>query len=439
MCAAPLAIVDSIDRIANFLRSRSSSGFKLGSESFTRDGPLTPELLVSLLLYMVADGGRRGYRHVLEAYWHDARDQGVHLPQDVPVSAAAFCNARRRLKAGAVRVLLRDAAGAFDRQHGAQYRFRGRRVLALDGSKVPVQRSSELWNEFGGPTSGYTPQILVSTLFDVIAKVPVDATVAPYASCEREQLGRMLDHLRPRDVLVLDQGYPSFEVIGMLLDRQVDFVMRVTTSGGFPDVEDFVLSERDEGDILLTPSVRSGARGRGPFALRAVRRNGPDAEPQVFLTSLPRSPFARTDILELYRRRWEVELFYRLEKGHYVGHDQFHARNADGVRQEVFALLLFIALSRTLMAAAADIHNVPYERISQKGALLAAANRFTVLLLHRHPDRARATLDALLQRISRCLDQHRRQRSCPRRSFKPRPRWGPNGHVRDPERQVQVG
>ena len=63
--------------------------------------------------------------------------------------------------------------------------------------------------------------------------------------------------------------------------------------------------------------------------MRAVRRNGPDGEPQVFLTSLPRSPFARTDILELYRRRWEVELFYRLEKGHYVvnvrrGYSWFH-------------------------------------------------------------------------------------------------------------------
>jgi len=425
-------------RIARLLTSRSASGFKLGPESFTRGGPLNPELLISILLYMVADGGRRGYRHVLEAFWDDARSQGLRLPREDPVSGAAFCNARHKLKASALRVLLHDAAGAFDRQHGARHRFHGRRILAVDGSKIPVQRAAELWDEFGGPGQGYTPQVLVSTLFDVIAKVPVDASVAPYASSEREELSRLMDRLRPRDVLVLDQGYPSYEVIGMLLDRKVDFVMRVTTSSGFPAVEDFLRSGRDASQVVLVPSVHSGARGQGPFALRAVRADGPDG-PQVFLTSLSCSRFPRTDILELYRRRWEVELFYRLEKGDYLGHDQFHARNPDGVRQEVFALLLFVALSRTLMAAAAQIHGVPYQRLSQKGALLAAAHRFTVLLLHRHPDHARETLTALLRRISRCLDERRRQRAFPRRSFKPRPRWGPNGHIRDAERQVQLG
>ena len=223
----------------------------------------------------------------------------------------------------------------------------------------------------------------------MIAKVPVDSTVAPYASSEREQLGRLVDHLRPLDVLVLDQGYPSYEVIAMLMERGVDFVMRVTTSGGFHAVEDFVRSGRDESDITLVPSGHTDARGLGPFTLRAVRRDGPEGEPQVFLTSLPRSSFPHLVILELYKRRWEVELFFRLEKGTYLGHDQFHARNPDGVRQEVFALLLFIALSRTLMAVTAEIHDVPYERISQKGALLAAATRFTVLLIHQQPDRAR--------------------------------------------------
>lgn len=425
--------------MGKFLRCHSSSGFKLGPESFTRGGPLDPELLITLLLYMVADGGRRGYRHVLEAFWDDAKSQGLRLPVDVPISAAAFCNARRRLKASSLRVLLHDAAEAFDHQHGACHRFYGRRVLGVDGSKISVQRAPELWEEFGGPTSGNTPQVLVTTLFDVIAKVPVDSSVAPYASSEREQLGRLVDRLRPHDVLVLDQGYPSHEVIALLLGREVDFVMRVTTSGGFLAVDDFVRSGRHESDITLVPSGHSDARGLGPFTLRAVRRDGPDGQPQVFLTSLPRSPFPRPAILDLYRRRWEVELFFRLEKGAYLGHDQFHARNPDGVRQEVFALLLFVALSRTLMAAAAEIHKVPYERISQKGALLAAATRFTVLLLHRDPDRARQILHGLLQRISRCLDELRRQRSFPRRSFKPRPRWGPNGHIHDPERRVQLG
>jgi Transposase DDE domain len=245
--------------------------------------------------------------------------------------------------------------------------------------------------------------------------------------------------LRPSDVAILDRGYPSYEIIDLLLERHVDFVMRVSIRGSFAAVEDFVQSGEQESNVELTPSPCNGERPGRPRALRLVRRDGPDGEAQVFLTSLPRSTFPRADIIELYRRRWEVELFFRLEKGPYLGHEQFHARNADGVRQEVFAMLLFVALSRTLMAATARIHEVPYERISQKGALLAAANRFTVLLLHREPSRARQILQELLLRISRCLDERRRERSFPRRSFKPASRWGPLGHVRDADRRAEVG
>ena len=420
------------------MKRASPSEFKLGRESFTRAGALSPELLISLLMYMVADGGRRGYTHLLEAFWADANDQGANLPQEKPLSAAAFCNARHKLKPSALRALLHDAASVFDRQHGAKHRFHGRRVLALDGSKIPVQRAPELWQEFGGPSNGHTPQILVATLFDVLAKVPLDASVAPYASNEREQLLCVLDRLSPRDVLVLDQGFPSYEVIDKLLERKVDFVLRMPVTGNYSGLHDFVRSGRYDDDIRLVPSEQGDAGHLGPFALRVVRRDGPDGKPQVFLTSLPRSSFSRAAILDLYRHRWEVELFFRLEKGEYLGHHQFHARNPDGVRQEVFALLLFVTLSRTLMAAAAEIHQVPYERISQKGALLAAATRFIVLLLERSPERAKKTLYALLRRIARCLDELRRNRSCPRRSFKPTSRWGPQGRVFKPERPVQL-
>ncbi len=40
------------------------------------------------------------------------------------------------------------------------------------------------------------PQVLVTVLFDVIAKLPVDAVIAPYASDERAQLGRLLPSTR---------------------------------------------------------------------------------------------------------------------------------------------------------------------------------------------------------------------------------------------------
>ena len=390
-------------------------------------------------MYTAADGGRRGYQHILDAFWHEAKANEVALSVDEPISAAAFCNARKKLGAAAVRQLLRDASDEFDRLHGRRHRLHGRRVLAVDGSKMPVQRAPELWEAFGGPFDGYTPQITVSVLFDVIAKVPVDAVIDRCASDERAQLSDLLTSTREGDILVLDRGYPSYVMIDLFIEHGLDFVVRVPASGGFPAVEEFVRSGQDEAEIMLAAVPGNPAHILRPKLLRAVRRIGPDGEAQVFLTTLPRSQFSHAAICDLYRRRWQIELFYRLEKSDYVGHHQFHAKYPDGVRQEVFAFLLFTAINRTLMAAASKTGNVPYERLSQKSAILATARVLTVLLLDAEPVRARQILAALLAHIASRLDPKHRERACPRRSFKPRARWGPQGHVLARAREAQLG
>lgn len=417
-----------MDRISDLLKRQEESDLKARPQHFTRGGPLQPELLITLLLHLVADGGRRGYRNLLEQFWSEARTQGVALAVAEPISAVAFCRARHRLKPSAIRTLLRDTVANFDREHGSPHRFRGRRVLAIDGSKISTQRSPELWEEFGGPTDGFTPQIMLSTLIDVLAKLPVDATVAPYASNEREQAIALLDSLCPGDILLLDRGYPSYDIIWKLLERQIDFIIRVPAEGSFSAIETFLQAEGEDHRILLAPPPNSSAKNAFTVELRAVRRTGPEGEPQVFLTSLRRAEFSRAEILDLYRRRWEVETYFRLEKGSYLGHEQFHARTPDGVRQEVFALHLFVALTRTLMATAAELHDVTYDELSQKGAILATAATVVTLVLQRDPERARDDLQHVLQRIARCRDRKRPNRSFPRRSFKPRPRWGPSGN-----------
>jgi hypothetical protein len=416
-----------------------ASDFKLGRESFTRDGTLSPELLISLLVYMAADGGRRGYQHLIDEFWHDAKLNRVPLPVDEPVSAAAFCNARKKLGSSAVRQLLRDTAAEFDRRNGRRHRFHGRRVLAVDGSQIPVQRAPELWGEFGGATDGYTPQIMVSVLFDVIAKMPIDAVIAPCVSDERAHLSQLLSSTREGDILVLDRGYPSYAMIDLLIEYGLDFVLRVRVEQGFPAVAEFVRSGRDEADIVLAPGPRSRMRLFKARRLRAVRRIGPGGESQVFLTTIPRRQFSHADICNLYQRRWQIELFYRLEKSDYVGHRQFHAKYTEGVRQEVFAFFLFIAISRTLMAAAADDSDAPYARISQKSAILTTARALTVLLLETEPRHARQILAEVLSRIAARLDPEPRLRSCPRRSFKPRSRWGPHGHRRAQLKKPKLG
>ena len=152
----------------------------------------------------------------------------------------------------------------------------------------------------------------------------------------------------------------------------------------------------------------------------------------VLLTTLHRDDATAAEVDDLYKMRWSVEELYKLEKGNYLGQGQFHAKYADGIRQEIYALSLFITIARLLMASAAAEQNVEPNDISQKSGLLATAAYITRLCITVTET---SNITRLLARIARALDPPRPGRSYPRRSFKPQPRWGATGRRWQPHEE----
>jgi hypothetical protein len=375
----------------------------------------------------VRHGDQRGYTRMIESFWHEAQSFGLPLPQEKPVTAQAFSEARAKLPASVVRSLLHRASDEFDAQHGAGLRWRGRRLLAVDGACRIVQASDELRRAFGGPQGSHYPQIHVTALFDVCSQVPLDAVVGRYGSDERAQLFEVLGQTRPGDVLVLDRGYPSFDVLAMLRLHDLDFVVRVPVSSTFKEVSAFLATGRSQGVIHLHPHDRSSARGMESFAVRIVVVPRRGDEPWVLLTSLPAAEFPADAVADAYTRRWRIEEYYKLLAGTYFGQGFFHAKTVRGVEQEVLAQMLFVAVARCLAAAAANLAEVPYERLSQKAVVLAMADHLTRIVLAGPPEKAQGHLLQLLRRIGAAVERPRPGRSYPRRSFLPARKWARNG------------
>ena len=412
------------------LRTSKAPEFRRDPRDFSRAGPLSPQLLTTLLLYMVADGNRRGYRHLLDAFWDEARVHGLPLPTAEPVSAPSFCDARHKITSGLLRHVLHEVASTFVGQaFGPSRRWMGRRVFAMDGTKINLHRSHDLEAAFGVPEGGYCPQVLMSVLLDVCAKAPVDVEVCGFASSEREHLLAMLPSLEPGDVLVLDRGYPSHEVLQALAHAGVDFLIRVPSSATFAVIDDLRESDADEYLYYVDPPKGSPPDWT-PLKLRAIRLRTPEGGESYFLTTLMRSSFSRPQLRELYRMRWEAEEFFKLLKGPYIGQGQFRSKSPGGVLQELHVLTLFLLIARVLMATAARATETEYQSLSPKSAVLGLAAYVTRLFLCADPDFALNELQALTQRIVRTRDKRRPGRSCPRVSFKPRLRWTPTGHCR---------
>jgi hypothetical protein len=429
LCATSRGISESIEVFSSLLDAEDSTSYRIRDADFTRNGPLSLKVLLTLLLYLVADAGRRGYEALLDEFWDECRDLSVPLPTDSPISASAFCQARKKIDPEFIRALLHHVSDEFEQTHGRDFRWNGHRLLAVDGSKVTLQRSAKLSAAVGVPAGGSCPQMLLSTLYDVLSGVPRDITVAPTLSSERVELERMLPRCRPGDILLLDRGYPSFRVMHELRERSIHFVMRMPVRQTFSKVSQFAASGKAEAILDLCPP-RDLPRDLSSVRVRVVNLAAPDEEPFILITDLVDPAYTADDLDELYHLRWKVEELYKVEKGDYLGQKQFHAKSLPGVKQEVYAFGLFVAISRRFMATSAKSHAVPFADLSQKRAILAVAAYITRLALRANRLAMQDIVNRLLERIARNIDPPRPGRSFARRSFRPRPPWGPRGKAR---------
>ena len=413
--------------LTDIVRSISSSRVGVGQYDFTRNGDLSPELLVVFLVYMAADSNRRGVRHLLADFWADAEELGLELPRATPVSATAICNARQRLNPDVFRdalYALSDSSVDGVAARGAAT-WRGRRVYAVDGQKVNLRRADDLDQYFGTPENAHCPQALYSVLVDVCARLPLDFELSGFRTSERDHLARMLDSLTAGDLLILDRGYPSHELLQDLASRSIDFVIRVPASQSFAAIDEFRESGKLDSDVTIAIPADAPEDWR-ELTLRLVRNEGPQG-PAFYLTSLRKEEASHADIVELYRMRWEIEEYFKVFTGEYVGQGLFRSTMPSGVRQEFGALTLLYAMSRIVAGKANEQVEVDGAYVSQKAAVLGMGTLLMKVALAPSEPEALQFVERAIRRLLRTLDRARPRRSYPRRSFKPTRKWGPMG------------
>jgi hypothetical protein len=128
----------------------------------------------------------------------------------------------------------------------------------------------------------------------------------------------------------------------------------------------------------------------------------PDGTVSVLLTNLvDLRRFPRTAIIALYSRRWAVETHYRDEKT--LQHiEQFHSRTPEGIRQELFAILIGCVIARTLTALAVPSESIETAQSLIRPQLKNAVMRFAhdaALLIPAHLGPAFVIFQELLQAI----------------------------------------
>ena len=361
------------------------------------------------------------------AFFRQARRSGL-WPEAEAVHRSAVTKARAKLSWTALEQLHRDAVRLAYELWSTSHEdtWQGLSVFAIDGSKYRLPASEGLRQAFDPnsgldhPGKGHYPQCLVSTVYDVFRRLPIARTVRPMAAAnEREEVKALLPHIPTGGVLLLDRGYPSYDLIDYLSHHYPGYwLFRCPTQSTFPAVEAFIHSGQTDARITL-PVTQTQA-----LSLRAVRLVSPDGTLSVLLTNLTDdTQFPREAIMALYFRRWAVETHYRDEKTS-LDIQAFHSQTENGIRQELFAILIMAVITRLLMRLTTDLDHPCRAEPQFKHAILTLANE-AYLLTPQCPEVALMIFSELLNEIARVRYYRPKtpRPSQPRVSKKPINKW----------------
>lgn len=341
------------------------------------------------------------------------------------VSKSAFSQARKKFKHTAFIELNREQVNYFY-EYFDPLKWKGKRLLAIDGSMAQLPNTPEICSHFGvwrPHSGGKCPKARLSQLFDVLNQVTIDALIKPKHLDERSLAAEHLDHLQPKDLLLLDRGYPAFWLFKAILAKGAHFFARMEIDKWLA-VKRF--AESGEPETLVTLKLfdtsRQLCRDRGlsedPITLRLIRVELPNQEFMVLATSLiDQELFPYKDLRELYLKRWPVETDYRRIKIR-LQVENWSGKTKEAVYQDFHATIFSKNLAAILAQPAQEVvrektrhRKYPYQ-INMTN-LFSKMKDTLVLLLKR--TKIKSLLDKIWEQMINTIEPIRFQRSTERK------------------------
>ena len=202
-------------------------------------------------------------------------------------------------------------------------------VYALDSTTIDLCLSLFPWARVGRERSS----IKVHTLLDLHGNIPANLWITTASFTDN----RLLDVLvpEPGSIYIMDRGYLDFPRLAYLNRCRAVFVVRARSNLKFRRLYSHAV-DRATGLICDQTIVLTGRRPAAEYSdkLRRVRfRDAERDEAWTYLTNDFELP--ALTVAELYRSRWQVELFFRWIKQH-LRIKAFYGTSPNAVRTQIW-------------------------------------------------------------------------------------------------------
>ena len=412
-----------------------------------RERKLNMVVIVYVLL-AAALWTRLAFPRVLERLARPLHVLGLPLAA-MQVYGSAISNRRQQLGSAPLQgLLLRGCRPICTPDTIGAFRF-GRRLMALDGTMQDVPDTHANAAAFARPSShqgpGPFPQIRVLLLSECGSHATVDAVISDRTQAEKTLAHHFLPKLSADMFLLHDAQFtgPRFwrevracgaHAMGPLPSHHLSSYLRQLSDGSYLAVYQPSAAERREGVKPVLVRVIE-------YRITDERLGEPGKVYRLATTLLnPRTAPAH-ELIACYHERWELEVVLDEIKTHQrLQEPVLRSRTPDGVRQEVYAILLAHYAVRVLMHEAACQAGVDPDRLSFTDAVFVVCET-TRELAQVEAEQQQCLRQEMLQRLSAHLLPERRLRANPRvlkklyRKYKRKASNQPAGPPFDPEDQ----
>ena len=358
--------------------------------AFTRNRKLTFPVMIVLLLNFLT----RTMQIELDDFFANVLDAEMKS-----VTKQAFFKARKNILPDAFKELFLMTRDMVLSKNKIK-RYKGYRILAIDGSKLRLNKTKENKDIFvpQSRSAENKTNARISLLYDVISNYVIDAQIGSIGISERDYAIKNLAHFSSicdeKDIVIFDRGYPSRDMIAVLSEMGCKYLMRLQDSC-FKGVK-----ENSSNDFLITVSTKTNI-----YSVRVVRVLLKSGEVETLITNLSEDEFSANDFLGLYFLRWGIETIYDTLKNKLLI-EKFAGRSSTAVLQEYYATMFVLnciaamsaTVNRKLLSSKADCK---YQYRANVNLMIGYFKyRLSAMLLF-----AEKSLDICRQLILLCLKQ----------------------------------
>jgi hypothetical protein len=307
--------------------------------------------------------------------------------------------------------------------------YQGLRLCGTDGSRFSVANTPQVKQTMKKAVSRRTKaafaQVGVVTLVELGLHNPIGAAIGPAGESEMALAHYLIDRL-PEQSLWISDRYYGVPTVVLKIDEVYpeggrEFLLRARRNlkarvvEGYPDGSALVEIRHGKKTRLVREIVGRVRRGRGKWS--TVR---------LWTSLLDWRRYPAEELLALYSRRWEQEIFYKELKVDMRSSLLLQSHTQVTAAQEIAALILAYAVLVDERIKAAKVGEVAVLRISFAKTLHLVRGLWHFLEVCEgilSADQVKKVVRRTLRLIAQRALPKRRQRSCPRELRQPVSSW----------------